>query len=142
MQKKILKAARDWVKKAKALRELDLARNVNDNKKSLYSGLSPSNDNTKLRGAVNTLEERDVIQRQAGEVACVNLMKFKYKVLHMGWGDPKHKYRLENEWIKSSPEEKEFELLVGTSTWPSNTSLQPKHILATSRAVWLPDQGR
>lgn len=40
MQKKILKAARDWVKKAKALRELDLVRDVNNNKKSLYRYIS------------------------------------------------------------------------------------------------------
>lgn len=32
MQKKLLKAARDWVKKAKALRELNLTRDVNGNK--------------------------------------------------------------------------------------------------------------
>lgn len=36
----------------------------------------------------------------------------KCKVLYKCWGNPKHKYRLENEWIESSPEEKEFGLLV------------------------------
>ncbi|RMC13365.1 hypothetical protein DUI87_10900 [Hirundo rustica rustica] len=36
MQNKFLKAARDWVRKAKDLRELELARDVNGNKKCFY----------------------------------------------------------------------------------------------------------
>jgi len=70
-----------------------------------------SNDN-KLCGAVDMLEGRDAIQRKPDRLerwACMNLKKFnkaKWKILHMGWGNPKHKHRLDSEWTESSPEKK------------------------------------
>jgi len=54
---------------------------------------------TKLSGAVNTLEGRDENQMYLDKFeswAGANLMKFnkaKCKVLHMSHGNPKHKYR-------------------------------------------------
>jgi len=72
-----------------------------------------------LSGAVDTLEERDAIQKDLDGLerwGHGNLMKFnkaKCKVLHLGQANPKHRYRLGREGLlKSSPEDKDLRMSV------------------------------
>ncbi|GAB0177765.1 mitochondrial enolase superfamily member 1 [Grus japonensis] len=91
---------------------------VGDMDSGIECTISKFADVTKLCGVVNMLEGRDAIQRDLDRLerwACVNRMKFnkaKRKVLHVGQCNPKHIYRLGEEWIESSPEEKDLGALI------------------------------
>ncbi|GAB0181697.1 mitochondrial enolase superfamily member 1 [Grus japonensis] len=91
---------------------------VGDMDSGIECTLSKFTDDTKLCGVVNTLEGRDAMQRDLDRLerwARANRMKFnkaKCKVLHMGQRNPKHGYRLGEEWIDSSPEEKDLRVLI------------------------------
>ncbi|KAJ7424127.1 rna-directed dna polymerase from mobile element jockey-like [Pitangus sulphuratus] len=117
--------------------------------------LSKVADDIKLCGVVDMLEGRDAIQRDLNRLqswAHVKFVKFnrtKCKVLHLGQGNPKYGYRLDNEWIESSPAKKDLEVLVNEKlnmSWQCVLTAQKvNHILdciisvtSRSREVILP----
>lgn len=68
---------------------------------------APSASLPVMSGTVDILEgraaTRETLMGLRVRVNLLKLHKAKCRVMHLARGSPKHKYRLDNEWIKSSP---------------------------------------
>uniref|UniRef100_A0A803YH59 Glycosyl transferase CAP10 domain-containing protein n=1 Tax=Meleagris gallopavo TaxID=9103 RepID=A0A803YH59_MELGA len=105
--------------------------------------LSNFADDTKLSGAVDTLEGRDAIKGDMNRFrrwAHTNLMKFnkaKCKVVHLSRSKSKRRYKLGGEWFEGSTEEKDLgvsvkmpdvEFFVNLGDWPLEKKKPPQNL--------------
>jgi len=92
-------------------------------------------DDTKLGGAIDSLEGQYAFKKDLDRLECltvINGMKFnksKCWILHLGWSNAGHKYKLGEEWLESSPAEKGLGVLVN-----SRLNMSQQHVLAAKSA--------
>ncbi|CAM4562142.1 unnamed protein product [Caretta caretta] len=91
---------------------------INDLEDGVDCTLSKFADDAKLGGEVDMLESRDRIQRALEKLEdwvkryLMRFSKDKCRVLHLGWKNPMHRYRLGTKWLGSSSAEKDLGVTV------------------------------
>jgi len=102
-------------------------------------------DDIKLGGAVDSLEGQEALQRDLDRLehwTMINGMKFnksKCQILHLGWNNTRHKYRFEEQWLTSSPAERDLGELVSSKLNTSQHSMTRRSkviILLYSVLMW------
>ncbi|KAK4818192.1 hypothetical protein QYF61_008576 [Mycteria americana] len=87
---------------------------INDLDAGVECTISKFADGTKLGGAVDSLEGQEALQKDLHRLehwAMINGMKFnksKCQILHLGWSNTVNKYKLGEEWLASSPAERDL----------------------------------
>ncbi|KAK4810508.1 hypothetical protein QYF61_004288, partial [Mycteria americana] len=91
---------------------------INDLDAGVECTISKFAEDTKLGGAGDSREEQEALQKDLDRLehwAIINGMKFnktKYRVLYLGQSKAGYKYRLGEEWLESSPAERDLGVLV------------------------------
>ncbi|KAK4832293.1 hypothetical protein QYF61_021692 [Mycteria americana] len=91
---------------------------INDLDAGVKCTISKFVDDTELGGSANFLEGQEALQRDLDRLehwAIINGMKFnksKCQILNLGWSNTGHKYKLGEEWLESSPAERDLGVLV------------------------------
>ncbi|PKU46335.1 rna-directed dna polymerase from mobile element jockey-like [Limosa lapponica baueri] len=108
---------------------------INDLDAGLECTISKFAEDTKLGGAVDSLEGQEALQRDLGRLkhrVMIDGMKFrksKCQILHLVWSNARHKCKLGEECLESSPAERDLGVLVD-----SRLNRSQQCVLAATRA--------